>query len=181
MATDAYGLTINTNDLYMLSGRVRHIAGDDIVVVTGLNGTDKLRCKANEIVKTGNLATYGYVDTQDNALIATASLIFQAKDATLTALAALATAADRVPYFTGVDTAALATFTAFGRSLVAAANAPAARTLLGLGSLAAITDADGSKGSIAYHDGSVWTVLEAGNVGDVLTLDGSGLPSWAAP
>lgn len=60
----------------------------------------------------------------------------QPLDATLTALAGLATAADRVPYFTGVDTAALATFTAAGRTLAGAADAAAQRGALALGTMA---------------------------------------------
>lgn len=52
------------------------------------------------------------------------------------ALSTLVPAADRVPYFDGSSSAALATFTSFGRSVVAAANAAAARTLLALGTLA---------------------------------------------
>ncbi|EGT4373496.1 phage tail protein, partial [Cronobacter sakazakii] len=43
----------------------------------------------------------------------------QPKDATLTALAGLATAADRFPYFTGNDTASLATLTKVGRDILA--------------------------------------------------------------
>ncbi len=43
----------------------------------------------------------------------------QPADATLTALAGLATAADRLPYFTGADRAALATLTAIGRAIIA--------------------------------------------------------------
>ena len=41
-----------------------------------------------------------------------------------------------MPYATGVDTFALAPFTAFGRSLVDDADAAAGRTTLGLGTLA---------------------------------------------
>lgn len=51
-------------------------------------------------------------------------------DALLSALAALVTSADKVPYFTGADAVALAAFTAFGRSLVGGADAAAVRALL---------------------------------------------------
>ncbi|CAD6009692.1 phage tail protein [Escherichia coli] len=57
----------------------------------------------------------------------------QPADATLTALAGLATAADRLPYFTGADRAALTTLTAIGRAIIAMGSIKEVLNYLGLG------------------------------------------------
>lgn len=75
---------------------------------------------------------------------------YQPADAVLSALAALDAEADRLPYFSGAGTAALAAFTAFGRALTGDADAAAARARLGLGTLG--TQA---AGNVAITGGSI--------------------------
>lgn len=71
-------------------------------------------------------------------------LMYQLEDATLTALAGLATSPDTAPYFTGVDQAALMTVTPFARTLLDDADAAAMQATLGLPTMA------GNTGKIAY-------------------------------
>lgn len=88
----------------------------------------------------------------------------QAADSDLTAIAALASAADQLPYATGASTWAMTTLTAAGRALIDDTNAAAQRTTLGLldmatqgssavaitgGTLAGITSAAITGGSIS--------------------------------
>jgi len=65
-----------------------------------------------------------------DAAAARTALSAQASDATLTAMAGVTTAANKIIYFTGVDAAAAADLSAYGRTLIAAADATAARTAL---------------------------------------------------
>lgn len=58
--------------------------------------------------------------------------VYQPLDADLTALAGLTSAADKLPYFTGSATASLATFTSYGRSIVAVADEAAFKALVNL-------------------------------------------------
>lgn len=71
----------------------------------------------------------------------------QPLDATLTALAALTTAANKLPYATGSDAFATTDFSAYGRSLVGLASTAALLTLLGF---AAVGDATSGHADIPF-------------------------------
>lgn len=67
----------------------------------------------------------------DRIWAATREMLSKLYNGNLFSIAGLTTLADKISYYTGAGVAALADFTAFGRSLVGAANAGAALTTLG--------------------------------------------------
>ncbi|NCC27305.1 MAG: hypothetical protein EOM22_03910 [Gammaproteobacteria bacterium] len=68
----------------------------------------------------------------------------QAQSINLTAIGGLTSAADRIAYFTGYGTAALATLTSVARTLLAAASQADQRTALGLGTAATMAGPSGA-------------------------------------
>lgn len=93
----------------------------------------------------------------------------QPLDATLTALAALATGANKLPYFTGIDTAAQTDLTAFARTLLSRSDAASIISDLGLGT-AAQRNVGSTNGTNQIPDmnsfgaGTQWFKLPTGNI-----------------
>lgn len=97
----------------------------------------------------------------------------QPLDATLTALAGLVGAANKLPYFNGADTAELTDLTSVGRDIIGKTDIAAVLQYLGLGEAA---KRDVGTGSGQIPDMSKWTSLKA-DYGWRLTPDGF-LEQW---
>lgn len=153
------GLAIGTNvqaqdaELAAIAGLVS--AADKLPYFTG-SGTASLAdlsAFARTLIDDANQAT----------MQATLGLVpgtnVQAQDAELAAIAGLTSAADSLPYFTGLGTAALATFTAYGRALIALADAAALRANLNV-----------ADGATAYTDEQAQDAVGA-MAADTATID----------
>lgn len=130
--------TGNTGDVRRVSvGGTRNLGSGSITFDVGdyaiYNGTTWEKSDTTDAVNTvaglnGNI-TAANLRTALSLVVGTD---VQAYDADLAALAGLTSAANKVPYFTASATAALADLSAFGRTLIALADAAAGRTALGL-------------------------------------------------
>lgn len=82
--------------------------------------------------------THGFLTSSDLSGYATTAAVasgYQPINADLTALSGLTSAADRLPYYTGAGTAALATFTSAARSLLDDSSVAVMRGTLGIGTM----------------------------------------------
>jgi len=112
----------------------------------------------------------------------------QAYNADLAAIAGLTSAANKVVYYTGAGSAALADLTSFGRSLIDDADASTARTTMGVAigtnvqaynaRLADIAGITYAQGDIFYYDGTNLVKLAKGTDGQFLKI-GTTIPEWA--
>ena len=92
---------------------------------------------------------------------------FQALDATLSALAGLATGANKLPYFTGNDTAAQTDLTSVGRDIIGKNTIADILTYLGLGEAAKRnvgTGANQIPDMSSYASGSGWRKMPDGSI-----------------
>lgn len=106
---------------------------------------------------------------------------YQPLDALLTAVAALVTSADKMPYFTAADVVALTTITAFARSFLAAADAASAQAILSLQDVFSAGSLSASRGYVKFASNSL--MLQWGsdsvNTGDN-TINYSGNPNFTS-
>ena len=93
------------------------------------------------------------------------NVAYQPLDTELSALAGLTSAANKLPYFSGSGSAALADLSAFGRSLIDDADAAAARSTLGI---------TGGAPEIDINTQSSNYTLQASDQGDLVDFDSTG-------
>ena len=145
------------SNLYYLDARAQAAitGGASSIVTSNLTATRALVSDGSGKVAVSVVTSteLGYL-TGVSSAIQTQLNTKQPLDATLTALAGSVTAPDTMIYFSGLDTAAVTSLTAYGRTLIGSADASAARTSLGLVIGADVQAYDADLGAIATLSGT---------------------------
>lgn len=190
MALDRDGNTINVGNEYCIVGEVLAVVGDRVVLDTkrvreidaagsgepslAIDGADLIPRPAGGggVTDHGALTGLGDDDHTQYHNDARGDARYQPLDALLTAVAALTTAADKLAYFTGVDTVALADFTSAARTFCAAVDASAQRTALGLGTASQHNVGLGPLGTAITSDRLIGRDTASAGAAEELTVSG---------
>lgn len=140
--------------------------GDTMKIERGQEGTTARAWSANDIA--ANMMTAGTL----NYILAN----FQPLDATLTALAGLATGANKLPYFTGTDTASQTDLTSVGRDIIGKGTIADILTYLGLVNNGAVGRLIGMQ---IIKTSGTYTKTPGAMFADVIAIGGGGGGGWA--